>query len=115
MNLGEENLIYLKASTSAFVLLVFVQMANAMNCRSLSQSIFTLGLFSNRWLWGAILTSIVTIILFVEVPFFQKALHTTSLSLQEWLMLSSLGLSIIVVEELRKAIQNKLYFKTKNA
>ncbi|EKD93912.1 MAG: hypothetical protein ACD_28C00032G0009 [uncultured bacterium] len=118
MNLGEENLIYLKASTSAFVLLVFVQMANAMNCRSLSQSIFTLGLFSNRWLWGAILTSIVTIILFVEIPFFQKALHTTSLSLQEWLMLSVLGLSIILVEELRKIIQSKLYSKepkTKNA
>ncbi len=102
MELSNESLTYLKASTAAFALLVLIQMVNAFNSRSLQHSIFKLGVFSNRWLLGAIAISIFTVIAFVELPFFQKFLHTTSLSLVEWLGLAALAFSILILEEIRK-------------
>jgi Ca2+-transporting ATPase len=108
MDLSQESLTYLKASTSAFVILVFIQMINAFNSRSLNQSIFKLGLFSNRHLLGAVTISVLTAIAFVELPFFQNFLHTTSLDLTEWLVLAGAAFSIFVIEETRKLISNSL-------
>lgn len=106
MELNHESLTYLKASTAAFALLVLIQMVNAFNSRSLQHSIFKLGIFSNRWLLGAITISIFTIIAFVELPFFQSMLHTTHLSLTEWLILAAMAFSILIIEELRKWTRN---------
>ena len=102
--LDSDNLTYLKASTSAFAILVMIQMANAFNSRSLKQSIFKLGLFTNRWLLGAIGISLITLILFVELPFFQNFLHTIHLTFTEWLILAALSLLILILEECRKLI-----------
>ncbi|MFA6436090.1 MAG: cation-transporting P-type ATPase, partial [Candidatus Gracilibacteria bacterium] len=100
--LDTENLIYLKASTSSFALLVFIQMANAWNARSTHHSIFKMGMLTNRWLLGAVLISILTVIAFVQISFFQKFLHTTGLSLEEWGLIALAAFTIIVVEEMRK-------------
>lgn len=102
--LNNETTTYLKASTAAFTLLVFIQMMNALNVRNSIQSIFKIGLFKNRWLVGAITLSIVTVIAFVEVPFFQSFLHTTNLTLEEWILLAIASISVFVIEETRKLI-----------
>jgi P-type Ca2+ transporter type 2C len=101
-----DNLTYLKASTAAFAILVLIQMANAFNSRSLTQSIFKLGFFSNRWLLGAISISLITLVLFVELPFFQSFLHTTHLTVTEWLVLTAFSSAILILEECRKLILN---------
>jgi Ca2+-transporting ATPase len=41
-------------------------------------------------------------------PFLQKVLHTTPLSLSEWLIIIPIAASIILVEEMRKFIFRKL-------
>ncbi|MBT5016420.1 cation-translocating P-type ATPase [Candidatus Peregrinibacteria bacterium] len=104
--LSADNLTYLKASTAAFAILVMIQMVNAFNSRSLKQSIFKLGFFTNRWLLGAISISLITLVLFVELPFFQDFLHTTHLTIVEWLVLAAFSLSILILEECRKLILN---------
>ncbi len=104
--LSHDSLTYLKASTAAFTILVMIQMFNAFNSRSLKQSIFKLGLFTNRWLIGAICISIATLIAFVEIPTFQKFLHTTHLTLNEWLILAAFSFAILILEECRKLILN---------
>ncbi|PIZ01029.1 hypothetical protein COY61_00925, partial [bacterium (Candidatus Gribaldobacteria) CG_4_10_14_0_8_um_filter_33_9] len=38
----------------------------------------------------------------LHTPFFQKILHTTPLSLSEWLVIIPIASSIILVEEIRK-------------
>ncbi|HCW32692.1 MAG: cation-transporting ATPase A, Ca2+-transporting ATPase [Candidatus Peregrinibacteria bacterium GW2011_GWE2_39_6] len=107
--LTEGSYIHLKASTSAFALLVLIQMANALNSRSQSQSIFKLGIWSNRTLLAAIMISIISVFLFVEIPFFQKFLHTTSLNLQEWGIIVIMCSGILIVEELRKLVLNRKF------
>lgn len=104
--LMDDSLNYLKASTAAFTLLVLIQMVNALNSRSLSQSIFKLGFFSNKWLIGAIGISLLTVYAFVELPLFQNLLHTTSLSMYEWGIITLASFSVLLIEEIRKAAFN---------
>ncbi|MBU1018339.1 HAD-IC family P-type ATPase [Patescibacteria group bacterium] len=95
---------HLKASTSAFALLVFIQMWNALNSRSLKKSVFSLGLFSNPYLLGAIFISIVTVFAFIEIPFIQNLIGTTHLNTNEWLMIIAVSSIVFVAEEGRKLI-----------
>jgi Ca2+-transporting ATPase len=84
-------------------------MVNAYNARSENQSVFTLGLLKNLWLIGAISISILTLLVFVEVPFIQTLLHTTSLTVNEWILIIVASFGILIVEESRKFL-----LKTKN-
>ncbi|MBU1445906.1 cation-translocating P-type ATPase [Patescibacteria group bacterium] len=97
-----DSLIYVKSSTFAFAILVLIQMFNAYNSRSEHQSVFKLGLFSNLYLVGAIIISLGTMYIFVEVPFFQDWLGTTALTWLEWLVIIFASTSILLVEEIRK-------------
>jgi len=99
---GED--MYLKASTSAFALLVFIQMWNAINSRSLRFSIFKIGFFKNLYLLGAIAISILTVLAMVEIPFIQNFLGTTHLTAREWFMIIALSSSVFVLEEIRKLV-----------
>ncbi len=103
--LNNESFTYLKASSSAFVLLVIIQMMNTFNARSESKSIFRIGFFSNMYLLGAIAISLLITFAIVELPFFQTYIHTTSLNTLDWAIICGASLIVIVVEELRKFIQ----------
>jgi len=105
--LDNESFIHIKGSSMAFAVLVLIQMANAFNSRSEQQSAFTVGLFSNRYLLGAIIISIITVIGFIEIPFFQNWLHTTGLTAIEWIIVAGGSISIFVIEEIRKLFRNK--------
>ncbi|MBT6068168.1 cation-transporting P-type ATPase [Candidatus Peregrinibacteria bacterium] len=107
--LSRDSIAYMKSSTTAFAVLVLIQMVNAYNARSENQSVFTLGLLKNLWLIGAISISILTLLVFVEVPFIQTLLHTTSLTVNEWILIIVASFGILIVEESRKFL-----LKTKN-
>lgn len=108
--LHEKEVSYLEASTSAFVLLVFIQMWNAINARSAQHSIFKLGIFSNKYLLGAIAISVFTVFGMVEIPFIQNLIGTTHLSPLSWLSIIAVSSSVFIIEETRKLI-----FKLKKA
>ncbi len=91
-----------RALTISLTTLAVFQWFNAWNCRSESKSIFQMNPFSNKFLVGA--TMIVIFLQFAALytPFLQKILHTTPLSLSEWLTIIPIAGSIILVEEIRK-------------
>lgn len=90
-----------RARTIAFTLLVMLQMFNVLNCKSEYQSLWTIGLFNNRWLWWAILSSILIQVAVVQwMP--TELFHTVPLSLSDWLICTLLGSLVLVVGELRK-------------
>ena len=72
-----------EARTMGFTILVFAQLFNALASRSSRQSAFV-GLFSNKWLWGAIALSIVLQLLVIYVPFLNGPFGTTPLSPLAW-------------------------------
>jgi len=99
-----------KAMTMSLTVLAIFQWLNVWNCRSEDKSVFRMNIFSNKWLVGA--TFIVVSLQFLAVynPIMQKILHTVSLDISDWLFALSVASSIIVIEEIRKLIYNKLRF-----
>ena len=91
-----------KALTISLTTLAMFQWFNAWNCRSESKSIFQMNPFSNKFLVGATMIVIFLQLFALHAPFLQKILHTTPLSLLEWLIIIPIASSTILVEEIRK-------------
>ena len=91
-----------KAWTISLTTLAVFQWFNAWNCKSESKSIFQMNPFSNKFLIGATAITIFLQFAALYTPFLQKILHTTPLSLSEWLIIIPIAGSIILVEEIRK-------------
>ena len=85
-----------KGWTIALTTMAIFQWFNAWNCRSESKSIFQMNPFSNKFLVGATMVVISLQIFAVYNPFMQKILHTTPLSLSEWLIIIPVASSIIL-------------------
>lgn len=89
------------AQTMAFTTLMLFQMFNVFNARSDEQSAFA-GMFSNKWLWGAVLLSIVLQAAVIYVPFLQQAFSTVSLSFRDWICCTAVASSVLWLRELNK-------------
>ena len=89
------------AQTMAFTTLVFFSLFTVFNARSETKSAFA-GVFSNRWLWGAVLLAILLQLAVVYVPVLQQAFSTTALSAGDWLACAAVGSSVLWLRELSK-------------
>lgn len=96
-----------KAWTISLTTLAMFQWFNAWNCRNGHISVFARNPLSSPYLVGATVIVILLQIAAVYVPTMQSILHTTSLSLEEWLMIIPVAASIIVVEEIRKLVYRR--------
>ena len=92
------------ARTVAFTTLMLFQCFNALNSRSGRQSVFRLGFFGNRWLWGAIALSVGLHALVVYVPALQEAFDTLPMRPFDWLVSTLVASSVLVVVEVGKAL-----------
>ncbi len=78
------------ARTTAFATLAFFQMFDALNCRFLKESSLPRP-FGNRWLLGALAVSLLMMVTVIQIPFLQRAFHTTGLALRDWGMAFLVG------------------------
>jgi P-type Ca2+ transporter type 2C len=91
------------AQTMAFTTLVFFSLFTVFASRSDERSAFV-GLFSNKWLWAAVLLSIVLQLAVVYVPFLQQAFSTAPLGAGDWLICVAVASSVLWVRELTKLV-----------
>ncbi|MDD3246736.1 MAG: cation-translocating P-type ATPase [Methanosarcina sp.] len=91
-----------KLQTMIFTLVVFSEMFNAFNWRSDRYSVFTLGLFTNKPLVYAVLTTVVLQLIVVYVPFLQFAFRTVPLSLSELGSITALASTTLISMEIVK-------------
>lgn len=96
-----------EARTMGFTILVFAQMLNALCSRSHDQSVFV-GLFANKWLWGAIALSALLQVVVIYVPFLNTAFGTVPLSAGAWVECLGLAMVVLVASELRKCVLRAL-------
>lgn len=97
-----------EARTMGFTILVFAQMLNALCLRSHDQSVFV-GLFANKWLWGAIALSTLLQLAVVYVPFLNTAFGTVPLSAGAWVECLGLAMIVLVASELRKCVLRAMH------
>lgn len=92
------------AQTMAFTTLVFFSLYNVFNARSDERSVFS-ALFSNKWLWGSVLLSIILQIAVIYIPFLQQAFSTVDLSFRDWIHCAIVASSVLWLRELSKFVK----------
>ena len=85
-----DNLAY--AQTVAFATLVLTQLILVFDCRS-EKSIFSRNPFGNKYLVGAVLSSLLPMLAVIYYEPFQVIFHTVSISARDWLLI--IGMSSI--------------------
>jgi len=98
---------HLTAVTLLFVTIILLRTFNAFNCRSERQSVFELGIFSNKWLIYAFIVTVVLTLPVLYVPLLQRVFSTTSLGLMEWLIVFSVSSTVFILVEIVKFIKFK--------
>jgi calcium-translocating P-type ATPase len=102
--LFENSLLYFKATAAVYATLVSSQTANAFSCRSERESIFKIGIFSNKWLIYAEIISAVLLWMMMDFPPINHAFHTSNPPLLSWLMIFASFFIFLIIFETRKAI-----------
>ena len=93
-----------QAQGFTFVTLILVQFFNAFNCRSLRNSVFRIGPFTNRWLLLAITWEMILLFVVIYLPFLQNVFNTYAFGPGDWITSLLLASSILVVGEIAKLI-----------
>jgi magnesium-transporting ATPase (P-type) len=99
--------VYVRATTMALAAIVFSQIGEVWNCRTETESVFKVGLFSNRQVNIGIVFEICLIAFITVFPPFQQVFHTSPLGLADYGFLCLLPAIVLAVEETRKAIVRK--------
>ncbi len=90
------------ARTMAFMVLVMCQLFFSLAVRDHSKSIFQIGIFSNKYLVGAIVLGVLLQLFVITVPFMREAFHLQMLDLGGWVIAIGLGLVPLLVNEIVK-------------
>lgn len=102
---GSEGLGRRHAVTISFMTLALTQTFHAFNARSQRESALNSRLFTNRWLWGAIVMCVLLQIAAVYVPLLQRVLRTVPLNLADWGVVLGFSLLPVVIVELVKLMR----------
>ena len=100
--------------TIVFNLLCISQMANLLAIRSQNQSLFSLGLFSNKPLLGAVLLTLALQIAVTYIPFLHPIFKTESLSFYEFLGVGAASSLVFFAVEIEKIFRRKKMIKKPN-
>jgi Ca2+-transporting ATPase len=95
--------------TMVFTVLCLTQLGHVLAIRSEKQSLFTIGLFSNLYLLGAVLLTFILQMATIYVPFLNSIFKTEPLTLNE-LLVTFVASSIVFI-----AVEVEKYFKRKAA
>ncbi|MDP1546933.1 MAG: cation-translocating P-type ATPase [Anaerolineales bacterium] len=100
-----------EAMTMTFVSLVLIQFFKAYNFRSDRNSVFEKP-FANKWLNRAIIWEVALLLVIVYLPALHESFSTFSLTLQDWLIILSLSLTVSPVLEFVKWMERKGWLGT---
>ncbi|MEQ1602059.1 MAG: cation-transporting P-type ATPase [Methylophilaceae bacterium] len=93
-----------KARTVAVNMFIVGQTFYLLNCRSMTKSMCSLGLFSNPWFWPGVLTMLLAQAAFIYLPLMNWLFHSAPIGLDEWLLTLAAGLLIYFIVGMEKYI-----------
>jgi cation-transporting P-type ATPase F len=91
-----------EARTVAVNVFVMVEMLYLFNCRSLTRSFWTLGIFSNLWVWGGIATMLALQMLLTYCAPLNATFQTAPIGIVQWLQIFAFALLSSLVIALEK-------------
>jgi len=105
--LAPHNILYLQATTACLTAIIITQIANVFACRSFKESVFSIGIFTNRLIFIGIAFELLLQLFIVYHPFGNKIFATHPIQLDVWLILIPFAFFLFFAEELRKLIMRK--------
>jgi Ca2+-transporting ATPase len=97
-----------RARTAAFIVLACSQLFHAFNCRSMTESLFKIGVFTNGKLLLATGVSFLLQMAVVYVPFLQRVFKTEPLGLFDWLLVLLISSCPLWAMEISKAVRKTM-------
>ncbi len=94
-----------QARTTAVNVIVMVETFYVFNCRSLTRSMFTVGVFSNGWLLAGVVAMMALQMVMTYVPLANRLFHTAPLSWDVWMRIVAIGTVAYAVVEFEKWIR----------
>ncbi len=74
----------IEARTQLFTAVVLIELAIAISCRSLKYPVFKVGIFKNKFLWLAVLSSLAAQLVVLYVPQLHSLFDVTYPSVIHW-------------------------------
>jgi magnesium-transporting ATPase (P-type) len=84
-----------------------MQVGNVFACRSSQESIFQLGIFTNKLVIIGIVVEVLLSAFIIYHPFGNKIFGTAPVGLDVWLILIPFSIALLAAEELRKVYVRK--------
>jgi Ca2+-transporting ATPase len=91
-----------QAQTVAANALVIGELFYLFNCRSLTRSMFRIGVFSNKAAIGGAVGMLVLQILFSHTAPMNRLFHTAPIGWDAWLAIGAVGLALYVIVDIEK-------------
>lgn len=95
------------AQTTAFATLITFELFNALNSRSLEQSVFRTGFFTNKRLLLALSGSVIAMMLAIYWEPMAAVFKTAPLGFEAWIRILLVSSTVVVTAEIMKKIFNK--------
>jgi magnesium-transporting ATPase (P-type) len=99
----DQELALRKAQTLAVTTLALMQAFYLLNCRSLKDGFWKMGLFTNPLVYGGIFLLVLLQVALVHLPPLQALFHTTALGPGEWTKALGVSLLVLPIVSLEKA------------
>ncbi|KAE8414944.1 hypothetical protein BDV36DRAFT_264089 [Aspergillus pseudocaelatus] len=100
------------ASTVSLSILVVIEMLNAMNALSSSESLLTFALWNNMMLVYAIILSMTLHFAILYIPFLQGLFSILPLNWIEWKAVLAISAPVIIIDEALKFVERQKYTTT---
>jgi Ca2+-transporting ATPase len=97
-----------QARTVAVSVVVFGQAFYLFNCRSLIRSIWSVGWFTNPWVWAGFAGMVALQMAFAYAPVMQRLFRSAPLDLPAWGMIFAVAGGIALIVAIEKAIRRRV-------
>lgn len=95
------------ARTAVFIVLAFTQLYNVLNMRDLKRSVFSIGLFSNKYINLALIASALLQVAVIEIPFLKEVFGLRRMDPVDFLVLVLLSGLVLAGGELYKLVRKR--------
>ena len=96
------------ARAIAFCILSIGPLAHSFNCRSEKRSLFDVGVFTNKALWGAVLTGVILQAVTIYVPPLRPLFKTAPLSASDLVWVLGMSILPFALGELTKLVRRHI-------
>jgi len=97
-----------EARTVAVNLFVMIELFYLFNCRSLTRSVFSIGLFSNPWVLAGPAVMMALQLLFTYAPFMNRMFHSAPIGLRDWIVIVLISAAVYLMVGVEKWVRNRV-------